>query len=132
MHGADAVRIGDADRPGEIACLIDPMRARHLAITIERKHRRPHRRQLLSMPARQDRGHPGAHRPLTDHQIALTFNQCSEADLHPRHIGYRIVDAAIRGKRQAKPTPPRAPIRQIPSRIHPRLLLRHRAKIRNT
>ena len=63
VDDAHRVSIGNADRSDQIAAVVNPMGAGHLAVAIEAELAGPHRPRRGAPAARQDRGHPGANRP---------------------------------------------------------------------
>ena len=88
-HDADAVRVGDRDRTFEQPALLDPGRAGHLAVAVEREPRGEHRIGV-GLAARMHDGHAGAHRALADDQLAAAGDQRGVADLDAGHVGDRI------------------------------------------
>src|SRR5690606_9831404 len=65
VDDADTVRVGDAQRTDEVAAVLDPVRAGHLAVAVERVETRPHRLRLAVAAARQDGGDAGLDAPAT-------------------------------------------------------------------
>ena len=76
MHRPDAMGVGDGQRPDEIAGILYPMRAGHLAIAVQGELPRPHRLRratVLPWPHRRD---PGPH-------LLCRISQGAEPDRHP-------------------------------------------------
>ena len=88
-HHADAVRIGDHHRSFQVSRLLDPVRARHLSVAIEREHAGKYRLGGIPAPG-QDGSHAGADRPLADFKFAIARNQRAVPDLHAFHVGDRV------------------------------------------
>jgi hypothetical protein len=74
-HSADAVGAGDRHRTFEKARLLDPVRARHLAVAVEAEDACEHRFVESCATARQDHGNAGAHG-----MIACSFDESRVAD----------------------------------------------------
>ena len=60
-HHADAVRVGQHHRAFQLAGFLEPCRAGHLAVAVEREPRAEHRSVEAVVATRQDRGDAGAH-----------------------------------------------------------------------
>jgi hypothetical protein len=80
------VRAGGDDRALDLAALVDPRGAGHLAIAVEREPGAEHRRIEGAAAARQDRGDAGAHLPA----IGEILDQGDLADGDAGDIGDRI------------------------------------------
>ena len=87
---ADAVGVGDDDRPFEKSALLHPGGPGHLAVAVEAESAGVNRIVERIVPARNDRRHPGAHGALADFQFPLAADQSGEADLDARDIRDRI------------------------------------------
>src|SRR5688572_30632796 len=61
VSDSDAVRVGEADRAAEVSGILDPVRASHLAIPVERVIARPYGPKLRRKTAWQDRRDTRAH-----------------------------------------------------------------------
>jgi hypothetical protein len=89
-HHANAVRIRDRDRIFHKAAFLDPRRAGHLAIAVEREPRAEYRVRAR-FAAGQDHRHARAHGPLSDHALSVSSDDRGMAHLYPRHIRDRVV-----------------------------------------
>ena len=85
-------------RPDEVAAVVNPVRAGHLAVAVEGVHAGPRRLRLRIAAERQDRGHAGAHRPPARHQRSVALDPGAVADLDSRHVGDGIVRSVCPGK----------------------------------
>jgi hypothetical protein len=94
------VRVGDHDRTFDEAGLLDPGRAGHLAVAVERVPAAEHRG--IQLAARQDGGHAGAHRTLAHLEPACAGDQGGEADRHPGDIGNGIERPGLTVERDAQ------------------------------
>ena len=91
-HDPDAVRVGDRDRSLEDPALVQPRRAGHLAVAVQREPRAEHRvRAALS--ARMHHGHARAHRPLPHDERAAASDQRRVTDLYTGDVGNGIEHA---------------------------------------
>ena len=88
-HDADAVRVGDRDRPLEQAALLDPGRAGHLAVAVQREPGGEHG-IVVGPAARMDDRDAGANRTLADDELAAAGDQRRVSDLHPGDVGDRV------------------------------------------
>ena len=88
-HRADAVSIRDEDRPFKKAAFLDPRRAGHLPVAIQRE---PSRHDWIArrFSTRQDRRDARAHGSLADLQRPLTLDERREADFDAGHVGDRV------------------------------------------
>ncbi len=86
-HHAHAVGVGDHHRPLEIAGLLDPGGAGHLAVAVLREPAGEYRICQRIAAARQHGGDPRAHRALADLKLARARNQRGMPDQHARHVG---------------------------------------------
>ena len=112
-HHADAVGVGDHHRPFEEARLLDPGRAGHLAVAVQREPaRRTTGSAIESLAARQDRGDAGAHRALADLQLALARDERRVADLDAGDVGDGVGGAGRAVERDAEIAGPRRPLRE--------------------
>ena len=101
-HDADAVRVGQEDRPFEEARLLDPGRARHLAVAVLREPAGEDGVVVGALAARQHDRHARAHRTLSDLELAVARDQRGVPDLDARDVGDRVVRAR-RCLRTARP-----------------------------
>ena len=83
VHGADAVRVGEHHRPLEQAALLDPGAAGHLARAVQHEAAGERGRRDRVAPARQDRGHAGAHLA----PVREILDQRALADRHAGDVG---------------------------------------------
>ena len=86
-HHADAVGVGDHHRAFEepdsstqVVPVISPL-------PFSANQPAKEKRWMESRPARQDRGDPGAHRPLADHQLAAAGDERRVADEDAGDVG---------------------------------------------
>ena len=86
MHGADAMRVRDHDRTFDKAGFLDPGRASHFAISIERKPATEYRLVIADLTARQNGGHAGPNRGA----VRQIINDGFETDRYAGDIGDRI------------------------------------------
>src|SRR6185503_1931464 len=98
---ADAVRVGDEDRPLEKPGLFDPGRAGHLAVAV---HREPAGEHLIlrRLAARQDGGDAGTNRPAPDLQRPVAGDERGDADLDAGNVGNRVERPRRAVKRDAE------------------------------
>ena len=85
-HDADAVGIGHRHRPFQQPALLDPGRAGHFAVAVQREPRGEDRLRV-AFPARVDHRHTGAHRSRPHHQLSASGNEGGLADFDARHVG---------------------------------------------
>ncbi len=112
-HHAHAVRVRDRDRAFQDAALLEPRRARHLAVAVERE---PGTEDGIgtALAARMHDGHAGAHRTLPHHEGPVAGDERRVADFDARDIGDRVegsgraaderADAELSGARLGGPT----------------------------
>ncbi len=77
---ADAVGVGDHHWTLEEPRLVDPGRAGHLAVAVEREPAREHRVGQGALAAREDGGDPGAHRVALDQSGVADGDSCDIGD----------------------------------------------------
>ena len=87
------------DRPLEVAALLDPRRAGHLAVAVEREPRREHRIGVR-LAARMHDGDAGANGALSDHQLAAAGDERRVSDLDAGDVGDRVERAGRPADRQ--------------------------------
>jgi hypothetical protein len=88
-YDADAVRIGNPDRPFEQPALSKPGGARHLAVAVEREPRAEHR-VVTRLAAWMDNGDAGADRPLSHLEPSLTGNERRVPHFNAGDVGDRV------------------------------------------
>ena len=89
MHHADRVSVCDADWSKEIARLVDPMRACHLAIAVEIKVPGPDGTRVAAFSTWQDGGDTGANGAFAHFKRSLAFDQRGKSQ--PRHRGMSVI-----------------------------------------
>src|SRR5690606_24936501 len=100
-HDADAVRVGDRDRTLEKTALLDPRRAGHLAVAVQREP--PGEDRIgIRLSARVDDGDAGADGAPSHHELAFARDERRVADLDARDIGDGIAGARRAVERDAE------------------------------
>ena len=79
-HDSYAVRVRNHHRADKKSRLLDPGRTGHFAIAVQRPPTGKDRIVDGVFAARQNRGDARSHRPLADHQLAFSRNECRMAD----------------------------------------------------
>ena len=102
VRRADRVRVGDRDREREHAHLLDPRRAGHLAVAVDRPPPRRRGPSRVRAAVRMDRRDARPHRPLADHQRPVTPHQRAVSDLHGADVGDRVARAGRATERHAE------------------------------
>ena len=97
---ANAVRVGQHDRPLELARFVDPGRAGHLAVAVEGEPAGEDRAVGAGLAARQDRGDPGAHLVA----VGQVLDQGDLANGDASDVGDRIERAWLAFERHAEIT----------------------------
>src|SRR5215469_16764859 len=100
-HDANAVRVGDHHRTIEKPGIVDPCRAGHLAIAVEREPGREHGVVAVLAPW-MNRRDPSTHRAFTNLKFALAGNERSVPHFNPLHIGDGIKRAGCTVKWRAE------------------------------
>lgn len=67
-----------------------PVRRGHLAISIQREHRRRARNRGVGVPARQDCRNPGPNRPSPRSQSPAALDEGNQTHLHARDVGDEV------------------------------------------
>src|ERR1700694_681306 len=95
---AHAVRVGDHDGTVEKSGVVDPGRAGHFAVAVEREPGRENS-VVAGLSAGMNGGDAGAHRAFADFEFAFAGDQSRVTDLDTFHVGDGIVRAgsAIEG-----------------------------------
>ena len=88
---ADAVGVGDRDRPAEQARLADPLEPGELAVAVEPVAAGEHRLGPDVALVGQDHGDAGAHRSLADDERAVALDQRRVPDAHAGDVGDGVV-----------------------------------------
>ena len=100
-HDTHAVRVGDQDRALQDPGVLDPGRARHLAVPVQTEPG-SERRVTGITASRQDCRYTCAHRTLAYHKRPLPANDRAVADLHTRDIRDRVVRPGSARQRDAE------------------------------
>src|SRR5262249_42325863 len=107
MAGADRMGVGDEDRRGQRAGLLDPGDAGHLAVAVQRVEACGAGIADSLAATRQDRGDAGAHRALANPERPMALDQGDIADRDARHVGDRVVRTGAAAQRNAEAPGPR-------------------------
>jgi hypothetical protein len=107
VHGAEAVRVRDPDRAHEVAGLLDPMRAGHLAVAVERMKARPNGCGDRPRPAAGEHHGDARARRAFGAARSGVVDERGVSDLDARHIGDRVMRTWRAGKREAEIAPAR-------------------------
>jgi len=83
------MRVGDRDRSFEHPAFLHPRRPGHLAVAVQREPCGKHRIRV-GLAARKHHRHTGAHRALSDDQLAVAGNQGGLPDLDAGNVADRV------------------------------------------
>ena len=87
---SNAVRIRDHDRSFEKSALFNPMRAGHLAVTVQTERSRVNRIVQRIVSPRNDRGHTSADRSFANNEFSFATNNRCVTNFDTRDIGNRV------------------------------------------
>ncbi len=85
-HHANAMRVRNHHRTNKKSRFFHPGRTGHFAISVQRPPSREHRIGDRIIAPRQNSGYASAHRPLPDHQLALSGNERRVSNGHAAHV----------------------------------------------
>src|SRR5262245_17406088 len=106
-HDTNAVRIRDRDGTLEESALVDPRRASHLAVAVEREPRREHRIRALAAARVHDRD-ARANRSLADDERTLARDERGMPDFDAGDVGDGVERARRAADQRADPELARA------------------------
>ena len=90
MHHTNGVCVRDADRRGEEARFTNPLKAGHLAVSVQPMCPRKERVRRLLYSLRQDRRDTGPHWPSPTHELTLSVDNRLRRNTDARNVANRI------------------------------------------